>query len=182
MKVVEAPAYTPSKAQKHPSKPRKLLKRGTGRLKRKTPQKGKKRVSAKKPKSYTKLLKEADSAFSKYVRLKYADQEGNVSCYTCGHRNHYKKMQNGHYISRFYKKYRFDERNTRPQCAMCNMWKSGDIPTFRMKLVEEGVDVQSMEADYKELFRLDAGFLEGIIIQYKKSVENLDTQKPDVVD
>lgn len=169
MEVTESPVFGPKRL----SKPRSTLKRGIGRLKRKTPQKGKKSVSAKKPKSYTKLLKEADSVFSKYVRLKYADQGGNVSCYTCGHTNHYKKMQNGHYISRFYKKYRFDERNTRPQCAMCNMWKSGDIPTFRMKLIAEGVDVEDMEQDYKELHRLTPEFLQETITHYKALVENL---------
>lgn len=119
-----------------------------------------------KPKGISRLLREADSVFSKWVRLKYADQEGFVSCYTCGHRNHYKKMQNGHYISRFYKKYRFSESNTRVQCSMCNMWKSGDIPTFRMKLIAEGVDVESMEADYKELYKLTPEFLQETIAKY----------------
>lgn len=122
-----------------------------------------------KPRGVSKLLKEADTLMSRVVRLSAADQEGNVSCFTCGHRNHYKKMQNGHYISRYYKKYRFARENTRIQCAMCNMWKSGDIPTFRQNLIKEigEAKVLAMESDFKELFRLTPEFLTERITEYQ---------------
>lgn len=133
----------------------------------------KRKISVKKPRGVSKLMKDLDLVFSRYVRMSRADQEGNVSCYTCNYKTHYKKMQNGHYISRFYKKYRFDERNCRVQCSMCNMWKNGDIPTFRQNLVKElGLEVvQQMESDFKELHRLEAGFLTEKIARYKALVE-----------
>lgn len=167
--IKEVSSYTPAKGSKRPQIKRKTLSKGKGLSKKKTALRGKN-----KPKGVSKLMKELDAVFSRYVRLKNADSEGIVSCYTCGHRNHYKKMQNGHYISRFYKKYRFDERNCRVQCSMCNMWKSGDIPTFRIRLVQElGLaEVESMEADYKELYKLDIGFLEERIIHYQQAVHN----------
>ena len=136
--------------------------------------------SAKKGKSLSKLLRDADGWFSKYVRISRADLEGNVTCYTCGYTAHYKKMQNGHYISRYYKKYRFDERNCRVQCSMCNMWKNGDIPTFRAKLVAElgAAEIESMEADYKELYRLTPEFLCEIIAKYKALLDTPELSPP----
>jgi len=118
--------------------------------------------------SVSKLLKLADASFSRFVRLSNADANGIVECFTCGHKNHYKKMQNGHYISRFYKKYRFSEKNCRVQCSMCNMWKSGDLPTFRQKLLKEigETELLSMESDYKELFKLTPEYLTEIISKY----------------
>lgn len=178
MEVTEVPSYNgPSKASKRPSKPRSTLKRKPSTLKR---AKAKKRVSLRKPKTVSKLMKEADILMSRSVRLTHADENGMVKCYTCPYVAHYKKMQNGHYISRFYKKYRFAEKNTRPQCSMCNLWKSGDTATFRINLVKElGVEpIEAMESDYKELFRLTADFLEERIANYKALINTLDENTP----
>lgn len=125
--------------------------------------------------TYTQLLKAADANFSRYTRLVAADAEGNVRCFTCGNRNHWKKMQNGHYISRFYKKYRFSEKNCRVQCSMCNMWKSGDIPTFRAKLLKEigEQELAAMESDYKELYKLTPDFLKEVIFYYSQKLSSL---------
>src|SRR3990167_4502451 len=97
---------------------------------KKTPQKPKE-------KSISKLMKEADRLMSLSVRQKYANQDGNVKCYTCPYINHWKKMQNGHLVSRFYKETRYDERNCRPQCYTCNMWRNGMTPHFAAKLQKE---------------------------------------------
>ncbi len=171
MEVTEVPSYIPPVGRRiAPGRTKELERKPTV----KKAVKGKK-----KPKGVSKLMKELDLIFSRWVRLSNADQEGFVSCYTCGHTSHYKKMQNGHYISRFYKKYRFDERNCRVQCSMCNMWKSGDIPTFRMKLVEElGLEVvQEMESDYKDLHRLEVGFLEERIAHYTQMIAGLAPER-----
>jgi len=128
-----------------------------------------------KPKGVSKLLKEADAVFSRFVRISGSDQNGIAECFTCGHRNHYKKLQNGHYISRFYKKYRFSENNCRIQCSMCNMWKSGDLPTFRQKLLKEiGDDLAQMESDYKEFYKLTPEYLQGIIDLYTAKLSTLE--------
>jgi hypothetical protein len=162
---------------------RKPLKKKAGSaLKRqKTPLEGAKKKKTRKgsDKTVSALMKELDAVFSRWVRISNSDAEGYASCYTCGFRAHYKKLQNGHYISRFYKKYRFDERNCRVQCAMCNMWKSGDIPTYRMKLIEEigSAEVESMERDYKELYRLDKDFLIAKIAYYKAILESVENQE-----
>ena len=88
-------------------------------------------------KSISKLMKEADGFMSLYVRQKYADKEGNVRCFTCPYIARWKKMQNGHLVSRFYKETRYDQRNCRPQCYTCNMWRNGMTPHFAARLQQE---------------------------------------------
>ena len=59
---------------------------------------------------------------SKYIRLKYADDNGYCSCVTCGTTKHYKQMQAGHFIPK--KKGNaifFQETNIHPQCYQCNI-------------------------------------------------------------
>lgn len=85
----------------------------------------------------TKLKKLADANFSRFVRQKYANQEGEVTCYTCPYTNHWKKLQNGHFVSRFYLNTRYDERNCRPQCYTCNMFRNGMAPHFAERLIKE---------------------------------------------
>jgi len=81
--------------------------------------------------------KELDKVFSLYIRQKYADDNGYVSCYTCGNSKHWKEMHCGHYVSRSYLSTRFDENNVRCQDYSCNMYKGGDPITFRENLVKE---------------------------------------------
>lgn len=103
----------------------------------------------------SKLIKKTDTAYSLYVRQKYANDEGIVTCYTCPYRNHWKKMQNGHYITRSAKYTRWDLDNLRPQCFVCNMRNQGMSHIFREKLVAElGEErIRVMEAKSKELFK-----------------------------
>lgn len=95
---------------------------------------------AKKPKipSISKLIKEADRLFSLRVRQNSWPKNSDIKyCYTCSHPAHWKKMHNGHYLSRYYKAARWHEDNCRIQCMMCNLWKRGDPIAFRQNLVEE---------------------------------------------
>lgn len=102
-----------------------------------------------------KLIKEADRVYSQYVRQKYADKEGVVQCYTCPYQAHWKKMQNGHYITRSAKYTRWDLDNLRPQCFVCNMRNQGMGHIFREKLVGElGEEhIKAMEQRSKQLFK-----------------------------
>ena len=48
--------------------------------------------------SRSKIVKKLDAIFSQYIRLKDADHNGDVTCFTCGKVSHYKKgMQCGHF-------------------------------------------------------------------------------------
>jgi hypothetical protein len=108
------------------------------------------KVSKKKVKkpSLTSEKKKLDAIFSQYIRQKYADENGNCRCYTCGYVNHWKKLQNGHMVSRYYLATRYDERNCRPQCYTCNMFRNGMIPDFSQRL-----EIELGEGITKELYK-----------------------------
>src|SRR3990167_6429980 len=99
--------------------------------------------------------KETDKVFSLWVRKSHADKNGNVTCYTCPYTAHWKKFQNGHLVSRYYLSTRYDERNCRPQCITCNIWRHGRTPEFAENLSKELGDgiVEELYAKARELQR-----------------------------
>ncbi len=135
--------------------------------KRRKPAKGKKLAS--KAVSVSKLMKECDRLFSLKVRQLNASFDGTQKCYTCGNANHWKKLHNGHYLSRFYKSARWDKDNCRPQCMMCNLWKRGDPITFRQNLIKEIGEkrVLAVEAKRNVSFKLTREFLTNLIEELK---------------
>lgn len=74
-----------------------------------------------KPKSIKALKKDAWDAFSRFIRQRDADENGNVKCCTCENVRHWKGMQAGHFVSRVQESTLFDEMNVWSQCAGCNM-------------------------------------------------------------
>lgn len=96
----------------------------------------------KKTKTPAQLKKKADELFSKYIRLKNADQEGWVSCYTCAASVEWKYIQNGHFVSRVHLSTRWDEENCRPQCYSCNCLRNGNYDVYSLRLTKEkGPDI-----------------------------------------
>jgi len=87
----------------------------------------------------SKLKKKLDTIFSKYVRLKHADKNGYVKCYTCGVKKYWEKdgMQAGHFMSRKHTATRFDEQNVKPQCYSCNCHFYGRQFEFGQNLDKE---------------------------------------------
>lgn len=76
------------------------------------------------------LVDDLDIIFSRYIRLKDADEHGIAECYTCGTKSHYKALQCGHFIPRAHMYTRFSEENCKPQCPHCNEGKQGNIKAF----------------------------------------------------
>jgi len=87
--------------------------------------------------STTILKKKLDTIFSIYIRLKYADEDLNVKCFTCDKVYHYKKIQNGHFYSRGILSLRWDEQNCRPQCYGCNIARNGNYIEYYKRLEKE---------------------------------------------
>mgnify|MGYP003665460414 CR=1 FL=1 len=75
--------------------------------------------------SRTKLIKKLDTVFSQYIRQRDAENEI-ATCFTCGKKAHWKKLQNGHFQSRRFYATRWDEMNCQVQCAGCNVFKYGE--------------------------------------------------------
>lgn len=72
------------------------------------------------------LIKELDTIFSQFIRLRYAKNEI-AECVTCGKKDHWKKLQNGHWASRRHYSTRWDEQNCNVQCSGCNVFRAGEI-------------------------------------------------------
>ena len=79
------------------------------------------------------LIKELDSVFSQYIRLRYAKKEI-AECVTCGKKDHWKKLQNGHFMSRSNYSTRWDEDNCQVQCMGCNVFKQGEQYKYSLYL------------------------------------------------
>jgi hypothetical protein len=90
-----------------------------------------------KPSLHSKLIKELDSWFSKFIRLRYADEYGIVKCFTSGKYMHYKKAQAGHFISRRHLSTRWDEINVQVQSVQENMYNQGNAPVFSKNLADK---------------------------------------------
>jgi hypothetical protein len=77
-------------------------------------------------------IKEAQTAFNRYIRARDAD----LPCISCG-RFHDGQWHAGHYrTTAAAPELRFDERNVHKQCAPCNNHKHGNITEYRINLVK----------------------------------------------
>jgi hypothetical protein len=87
------------------------------------------------------LIDDYDIIFSQLIRLMYADEHGQVKCYTCETVKHWKHMQCGHFVSRAEMPTRFSVKNCRPQCKVCNEDKRGNLAVFaeRLEADEPGI-------------------------------------------
>ena len=125
-----------------------------------------------KEKTYKQLVKELDSAYSKYIRQKDADDNGQVKCYTCDKVKHWKSIDCGHYISRRHLSSRFFEKNTKPQCKGCNIFKEGNKPVFALELIKEyGKDVlEELDSLSHIKMKYDRNRLSNMIMFFKNKL------------
>ena len=82
-------------------------------------------MKLKKPKkpSLPSLIRKADTVTSEYIRRKYADSNGFLTCVTCGQKLHWKEAHCAHYIERAAKATRWLEENLHPACTSCNVFR-----------------------------------------------------------
>ena len=133
----------------------------------------------KKAESPSVLTAKLDKIFSIYVRLKYADSNGNVKCYTCDNTHHYKSIQNGHFQSRRYMSTRFHVNNCKPQCYACNVGLHGQQYIFGVNLDREHGKgtAETMVLLSKQQKKFSAEEFKELIKFYTEEVENLKLQK-----
>ena len=93
-------------------------------------------------KTYSELVKIADTLFAKAIKKKYC-VDGVIQCYTCSalmtwsEEKGNKNCHLSHFQSRRSHKIRWHEDNARPACYNCNVWNSGRIEVFEEKLIRE---------------------------------------------
>lgn len=89
------------------------------------------RAAKERIKSRGQWLKEAQTAFNKYIRLRDAAEP----CISCG-RHHAGQYHAGHYRSvGSAPELRFEELNNNKQCAPCNNHLSGNLIPYRVNLI-----------------------------------------------
>jgi hypothetical protein len=123
--------------------------------------------------SRSKVIKQLDSVFSKYIRQRDAVNEI-ATCFTCGKRDHWKRLQNGHFQSRKYYSTRWDETNCQVQCAGCNVFKYGEQFIFGQNLdVKYGLGTSNeLYLKAKKTAKISTVELQDMIKHYKDLVDN----------
>jgi len=122
----------------------------------------------------SKLIKKLDKIFSLYIRQRYAKNEI-AQCFTCGKKDHYKKLQCGHFQSRKYYSTRWDEINCQVQCAGCNVFKYGEQYKFSVNLdakYGEGT-AERLSIKAQQIIKLSNFEIEDMIKRYKNFVDSM---------
>lgn len=115
------------------------------------------------------LIAKLDTVFSTYIRRRYSMNDIS-KCVTCGKKDHWSKLQCGHFMSRKHMSTRWNEDNCQVQCAGCNVFRYGEQYIFSQylgnNLSEElykqskeickftDVELQDMIVHYTELNKL----------------------------
>lgn len=132
-----------------------------------------------KPVKRSKVVRDLDAIFSQYIRLKYANEHGEVECYTCGSKMNWKEAQNGHFYSRARYATRWDETNCRVQDYRCNVALSGNYIVYtRNMLAEIGEEaLDQIENRSKSIEKIPTSLLIEKISYYKTEVARIKSEK-----
>lgn len=121
------------------------------------------------------IIKKLDEVFSQYIRLRNTDAYGNTECFTCGKKDHWKKLQCGHFQSRKHYATRWDEINCQVQCSACNVFRYGEQYIFGINLDKQyGEDTATkLNQASKQIVKLSNEDLLDKIEHYKIIVKRL---------
>ena len=124
--------------------------------------------------SRSKVVKRLDTVFSEYIRLRNADNNGNVTCFTCGKVDYWKGkgMQCGHFQSRRHYSTRWDETNCQVQCYGCNVMQQGRQYQFGLNLEKKyGIGVaEKLLIKSKQTVKYSNDDLKEMILYYNNLV------------
>lgn len=129
--------------------------------------------------SRQKLIDKLDTYFSKYIRIRDANEDGLVKCITCGHYDFIKEVDCGHFMPRDQYATRWEEKNCNGQCRHCNRFKDG-------KQYEHGLAIdkkwgkgtaEKMLIKSKSVCKFQDFELEEMIETYKQKIKELGEEK-----
>ena len=125
------------------------------------------------------LEKALDAVFSHFVRLSYADENGNCNCCTCGKLFHWTRIQNGHFITRGCYPLRWEFKNCGPQCYSDNIHKEGLKYEHSVWLKKQFGDdvIEWLQSKKKNKFKLERFVLRHLIAEFTLKVAELKIQK-----
>ena len=116
------------------------------------------------------LITKLDKVFSEYIRRRYAKNEI-ATCVTCGKKDHWKKLQAGHFMSRKHYATRWDEDNVEVQCSACNVFRYGEQYLFAKHLGTEKADMLLTKS--REAVKFPDWEIQEMIELYKNKIKDL---------
>ena len=116
------------------------------------------------------LITKLDKVFSEYIRRKDAKNDI-ATCVTCGKKDHWKKLQNGHFMSRKHYATRWLEDNVGVQCSACNVFRYGEQYLFAKYLGAEKADM--LLAKSRETVKFPDWEIQEMIDLYKTKISLL---------
>ena len=119
-------------------------------------------------------VRELDTIFSKFIRLRDCNDRGIVVCPLCWARIPREKAQNMHFVSRGVMKHRYDEKNCHAGCMRCNVILNGNyiVYTRRMQKTYWMGFVDRLIAD-KWPYKIPTPMLVDMINYYSQRVDKL---------
>lgn len=86
---------------------------------------------------YSTVQAAADKAMSLYIRQKYANQAGMVTCVSCGKVIPWQDADCGHYIPKSRgAAIRYVEENCHPECRACNRFDDGHLAGYTLFMID----------------------------------------------
>ena len=140
-----------------------------------------KKKSKKKKKPKGKVLKTLKTKLwaltSEYIRRKYADEYGYVSCVTCGVTRLWNDgIQAGHFIPKVQGlSIYFEEENIHPQCMPCNVFKGGNYRAYTLFMIDTygREKIEELEELAKVPLKISIPEYEEMIIEMKEKLGEL---------
>lgn len=110
-----------------------------------------------KAKSKAKLNRKdvADFVFSIFIRITNADKNGFCTCCTCWRKIHRTEIQNGHFRTRGFLLFRFNQENCHPQCYYCNVQLHGNYRNYCLYMIHKyWPEKEKYYRTFKKLFSI----------------------------
>jgi len=124
-------------------------------------------------------LHNADRWFSIYIRLRDADEEGNITCCSCGKKIYWRDADAGHFIPRQHRSTRYYEKNVHGQCRKCNRFDNGCPAGYAQFLINQyGKNIlESLMVVSHQQTRWTRFEVDNIAAEFKKRATQLAKQK-----
>jgi len=121
---------------------------------------------------YKRAKNKLDKVFSEYIR-----KRDKYTCFTCGIQSK-EKAQCGHLFSRISTATRWDEINSKCQCAGCNCKHEFDFEIYRRRFVDlHGEKVyNNLYKKFKSTVKLKTYELLELVNAYQEKIKELDKQ------
>lgn len=124
------------------------------------------------------LIEDLDTLFSRYVRLLASDESGMGKCFICDKPLHYKEAQCMHYIGRSSLYLRWETKNCKSGCKVCNEYKGGNLIKYaeRLEAQSNGItDILYQEGHI--VYKPTKAELKALISEYSLKIKSMLNEK-----